>query len=152
MPPVPSRRWTWLFPLTYMIHVSEEFFAGERFYNWASRISGVDLSREDFLAVNAVALMVMVLAVLAINATASAAWLIATFGFIVAFNGALHVVSSLVTWSYSPGTVSGLLVWIPLGVYALRRSHRELAPQEFRRGIVAGIVVHALVMAIALTV
>jgi hypothetical protein len=152
MPPLPSRRWTWLFPLTYMIHASEEFFAGERFYNWVSRVAGADLSREDFLAINAIALMVMVIAVLAINATASAAWLTATFGFIVAFNGSLHVVSSLVTWSYSPGTVSGLLVWIPLGVYALRRSYREMAPQDFRRGIIAGVVVHALVMAVAFTV
>jgi hypothetical protein len=48
--------------------------------------------------------------------------------------------------------VSGLLVWIPLGVYALRRSHRELAPQDFRRGVIAGVIVHALVIAVASTI
>jgi hypothetical protein len=147
-----SASWTWLFPVTYVIHAGEEFFAGERFYNWISRVAGANLSREDFLTINAVSLTSMTLAVLAINTVPGARFLMATFGFIVALNGSLHTVSTIVTQSYSPGLVSGLLVWIPLGVFALQRARRELTQAELSLGVALGVLIHAMVILVALNV
>ena len=96
--------WTALFPLTYCVHVAEEYWGGESFYVWVSRLWQIDFSREEFVALNAAAMIVMIGAMLVANLT-PARWPIAAFGFITAFNGTLHAVTSIVTATYSPGVV-----------------------------------------------
>jgi hypothetical protein len=125
------------------VHVAEEYFAGETFYGWVSRLWAITLSREEFLALNAIGIMAMTGAAAIVNTT-PARWPFATLGFLTAFNGTLHVVASIVTRSYSPGTVSGLLIWIPLGAYTLTRVYRELTPSQFGAAITIGVVAHAL--------
>ena len=67
-----------------------------------------------------------------------AAWLVPAPGTITAVNGIGHLAGSAVTRSYSPGTVSGVGVWAPLGLYAVARS-LEFPPRPvWRRGIMAG--------------
>jgi hypothetical protein len=50
-------------------------------------------------------------------------------------NVAVHVFASILTWTYSPGLVSGVLIWIPLGALRLQRARRALT----RRGYIAGV-------------
>ena len=140
-----------MFPLTYCIHVAEEYWGGESFYGWVSRLWQIDFSREEFLAINAVALIAMIAATLAANIT-PARWPIAALGFITAFNGTVHAVASIVTTGYSPGVISGVLIWIPLGAYALRRCWGVLSRREFFGAIGAGLVAHAVVSALAFNV
>ncbi len=142
--------WTALFPLTYCLHIAEEYWAGETFYGWVSRVWQITLTRDEFLALNAIAMTVMVAGVLVANVT-NVRLPIPAFGFVTAFNGSLHAIASIVTASYSPGTVSGVLIWIPLGVDALRRSHRALSAAEFYGGVTLGAAAHGLVTLAALT-
>jgi hypothetical protein len=141
--------WTVLFPLTYCLHVAEEYWGGETFYGWVSRVWQIDLTRDEFLTLNAIAMGVMIVAVLVANVT-TVRLPIPAFGFVVVLNGSLHVIASVVTASYSPGAISGVLVWVPLGVYALRRSHRALRAAEFYGGIALGALAHGLVSWVAL--
>ena len=139
--------WIWLFPATYVLHIIEEYRGG--FHLWLSRVAGVDLSREDFLAINVIALVVM-------TAGTAFAWvgvapgLPSAFATVITINGLLHLSGSLLTQSYSPGVVTGMLLWLPLGVYGLRRSRRELALAQFAGGVIIGVLLHVLVSAIAL--
>ena len=57
----------------------------------------------------------------------------------------LHVGAALLTASYSPGLISGLLLWLPLGVAALTFGHRVLSERSFRSGVLIGVVAHVLV-------
>ena len=52
--------WTWLFPLTYMFHIGEEYWGGEGFPLWISRVAGVHLTTENFLILNCVGAALMI--------------------------------------------------------------------------------------------
>lgn len=100
---------------------------------------------------NVVAMTTMLVVVAMTQRLRRARWLLASLGFIVTFNGALHTVASIVTRCYSPGLFSGLLLWVPLGVFALRRCRGALSGREFLAGVGGGILAHGLVALAAFT-
>jgi hypothetical protein len=77
--------------------------------------------------------------------------LLVAFGGIILLNALLHVTLSVLTRSYSPGAISGLLCWAPLGVYTLRREWRELPHATFASGIAIALGLHAVVTFFALS-
>jgi hypothetical protein len=106
-----------LFPLSYALHVAEEARGGESFPVWASRLSGVAFTPEEFVVLNGVAFAVMCVAVVAASRSPWARrTLIPALGTVVAVNGTLHLVASIWSVTYSPGVISGAIVWLPLGV------------------------------------
>jgi hypothetical protein len=143
------RFWPLLFPLTYLVHVAEEYWCGGGFYNWA-RVLGMQMDGTRFLQINAVAWTgMLVLSLLAVS-VARVRWITISFAAVVLLNGSAHTVASLVTASYSPGLVSGLLLWIPLGAYTLRRALAETSRRAFWGAVVWGLALHALVTFTAL--
>lgn len=142
--------WLWLFPLTYLAHLAEEALAGEGFYRWIRHVVGRTLERGTFLRLNAGFFAAMLAAVLLLRSTGGALWLVPALGTIIGLNGVAHLLASLVTRTYSPGLVSGLLLWVPLGVAALLRSHAERPAGEWWMGVGAGLLLHAAVALAAL--
>jgi uncharacterized protein with HXXEE motif len=143
-------RWLWLFPASYAIHIAEEGLAGERFYRWIRRISGREVSPAVFAGVNLTLEGAMVAAVHRVRMREDAAWLVPALGTITAVNGIGHLAGSVATRSYSPGLVSGVGVWAPLGLFAVIRS-RELLPRPvWRRGVTAGGLILGSVVLLAL--
>jgi hypothetical protein len=143
-----TSNWTWLFPFSYALHIAEEYWGG--FYLWLSDLSGADLSREDFLLLNGIAFVVMTAGVAIGSMRPGARWLLAGFGTVVLVNSLLHIGGSMLTRSYSPGVVTGTVLWLPLGLYALRRVRREVSAGRFAAGIMLGIALHLLVTALAM--
>ncbi len=80
----------------------------------------------------------MVAAVRRALAREDAAWVVPALGTITAMNGIGHLAGSAATRSYSPGVVSGVGVWAPLGLFAVIRSRQLLPRPVWRRGITAG--------------
>lgn len=144
--------WVWLFPATYFVHIAEECFADGGFPAWASHLTRLQFTTTRFLAINAVALTAMTLASALVFARPAFRWLVATLGAIVALNGALHAVTSLITQSYSPGTISGLVLWIPLGGLALRSSRQWLSTKSFVAAVAVGVIAHGVVTVVAVLV
>ena len=140
-------RWTWLFPATYLLHIAEEDWGG--FPAWLSAAAGASLSRQDFLIINAIAFAVMTTIVIAAQ-RGLGAWTIAALGTVVSINAALHIGGSVLTGSYSPGVVTATLLWLPLGLYTLRRLRHDLDTGELAAGILTGVLLHVLVSAAAL--
>ena len=136
-----------MFPLTFLAHIAEEYWFG--FYHWA-RVLGMRMDGPRFLQINAVAWAVMALLSLLAATTARARWLMISFAAAVLFNGSAHTVASMATASYSPGLVSGLLLWAPLGAYTLRRAYVEMRRRVFWGAVVWGLALHALVTFAAL--
>lgn len=134
----------WLFPTTYLPHATEEYCAGETFLVWISRLTGVHFTATAFLWLNAIAMAAMLGAVwLAVRHRVR--WLTTTLATVVTINALAHLVGSVATWSYSPGVVTGTLLWLPLGIATLRCTRRDLPRRAFVAGAVFGVVAHAIV-------
>jgi hypothetical protein len=118
---VAAASWGWLYPATYAIHLLEEWRGGEGFTAWMARAVGVELSAGRFLVWNVVALLLMSAGVLLTMRFKRLRWLLLAYGTAFLLNALSHLAASLYTNSYSPGLVSSLLLWLPLGAWTLLR-------------------------------
>ena len=116
------RLWPLLFPLTYLLHIAEEYYCGERFYNWASRLSGIRMTEQAFLQLNAIFWCAMTLICFVAIWKTAASVMVIPLATAVLLNGTLHLVGTIFSASYSPGLVTGLTLWIPLGILTLRQT------------------------------
>ena len=139
--------WAWLFPISYLIHIAEEYWGG--FPAWIARFWGVESSSSNFLSWNGGAWVMMTVGVWLTLKTKSYRWLLVSFGTVLLVNGLVHALASVVTWSYSPGVVSGLLLFIPLGTITLRRARESVNRRTFRAGVIVGVLMHGVVVLLA---
>ena len=136
----------WLFPVTYGVHLLEEYFVGGGFPVWAQRVLGIQFSNREFVAWNAFAFALICLGALLVSRHARFRFIeiaIAVLG-----NVAAHVIGSLATWTYSPGLVTGVFAWIPLASVRLQTAFRASS----RRGRVAGTCIGMFVTVVILAV
>ena len=129
--------------VTYALHVVEEYAFG--FPAWAEAHTGLAFTREVFLRLNATFFGVMTAGVVAGMLFPSAQWLVVPLGTAVLINGTAHLVASLITRSYSPGLVTGTLLWIPLGLRIIRAARHHWPSGRVRAGILLGAGLHILV-------
>jgi hypothetical protein len=123
-----GRRWLWLFPATYAVHVLEEGLTGERFYRWIGHASGRVLDPPSFWLVNGVLWALMVIVIVCARKRVELGWIMATvLGTVAVVNGVGHAVGTAMVRSYSPGLVSGVLLWVPLGSWTLWHSRRAIS-------------------------
>ena len=137
----------WLFVPAYLAHLAEEVFAG--FPEWIRLIVGRPLPMTAFIAINAVALVLLVIGIRIAIRRESAGWMAVAIAAVVALNALLHLFGSLVTGTYSPGLITGIVVYVPLGLLTLLRAWHQQASPEFARGVLAGVAIHAVVSAVA---
>lgn len=142
------RAWPLLFPLTYLVHIVEESVGG--FPAWAARYLGFRLSAPAYFAINEFAWVGMLCASIAATVAKPAQWLVIPLATIATVNASAHLVTTAVTRTYSPGVISGTVLWLPLGIVTLVRAYRGLARGVFWGGVVLGLALHALVTMMAL--
>ncbi len=141
--------WPLLLPCVYLLHLAEEWWGGEGFGSWMARAYGREVSPSRFLLLNGVVWPLFALLTVAALRKPSLAWFPTAFSSIVLVNGLLHALGSLATGSYSPGVVTGTLLYLPLGAYGLAAGRRELPPTTFALAVVGGVLGHVLVAVIA---
>jgi hypothetical protein len=78
-----------------------------------------------------------------------AAWLAVSLAALLGLNGALHLLATVAFGRYSPGTATGVLLYLPLGAVVLRAMAAHLPSSLFARGILVGILAHAAIAVIA---
>ena len=91
----------------------------------------------------------MTVSIIAALRNRRAAWLAATFAAMITVNGLLHAIATAAFSTYSPGTITGLLVFVPLGSLTLFSMSRRLPRQQFVLAALGGVALHALVLFIA---
>jgi type IV secretory pathway TrbD component len=133
---VTIKKLAWLLPLTYLLHIAEEYWGG--FPEWMSHM-GVPFTQRELLILNGIGLVAMIVAV-----SLPWRWVITTLAGIVFLNGMLHAAVSLVTRSYSPGLATGVLLWIPLGLYILIHELRNAPGRTFASGLIGIVVFHVI--------
>ena len=139
--------WVWLFPLAYGLHIAEEYWL--HFPDWVSQLSQSFVSNTQFLVLNGGFWFLMVVSVVAIRARTSLAWLVATLATILGINAALHLLGSLVTHTYSPGSITAAFLYLPLALYAFREVLPRIARGIALRAVALGVAIHAGVMFLA---
>jgi ABC-type phosphate transport system permease subunit len=91
----------------------------------------------------------MVAAVVLVLARPSLAFLVVTLAAVLGINAAVHIVGSIVTFSYSPGTVTAAFLYVPLVVYALRQALPHVDRRAAVRAAALGAAIHAGVVLLA---
>jgi hypothetical protein len=137
--------WTWLFPVTMIVHVAEEAATGETFPVWISRVAWVHLTLVEFLAFNAIAFAVVALGTVLARRLRDGAWAVAALATAVGTNVVFHVAGTFLTGSISPGVYSAVLLWLPLSALALVWTARHASRRDLALGIAVGFAAHALV-------
>ena len=97
----------WLFPPTYVIHVTEEYLAAGGFPFWAERTLAIRFSNEEFTGWSTLALGLTCLGAWLVSRHSKFRFIEISLAIAVLGNVAMHVVASVLTWTYSPGLVSG---------------------------------------------
>jgi hypothetical protein len=137
----------WLFPATYILHLCEEYFVAGGFPLWAERRLRLQFSDAEFVAWNAFAFALM----------CGGAWLVSRdpkFRFIeialavaVLGNVLAHVLGSLMTRTHSPGLLTAVALWIPVGVYSLQRAWAVSTRKARIAGVYIGLSIVLVTMA-----
>jgi len=98
-----------------------------------------------FLGANALFWVLMATAAVLVLRRPTRAPLVVALATVVTINATLHLGGTVLNASYSPGLITGVLLWLPLGVVALVRGHRLLSERDFRSGVLIGVVAHVFV-------
>lgn len=123
-------------PVTVFLHQLEEYFGG--FPLWYSNLLGAELSDKDFILINGVGLFVLTAMAFSYFFTKSDLILVA-LGTLVFVNGAIHTLLSILTFTYSPGTITGIVLLIPLGSIIYKKIWPELKMQQRIIAVFIGI-------------
>jgi len=136
----------WLVVGAVGAHIIEEYALN--FVGWSQQAFNAPISWEDFHVVNA-GVIVYCAACAAIGGRMPAVAL--SSAALVVLNAiGFHAGASLLTQSYSPGTVSAVLLFAPSGVfaYAIARRAGLLTPRVLILSIGLGLLWHAFLAAI----
>jgi hypothetical protein len=124
---MPLRKLVLLAPLVFVVHVLEE---APGFVAWFNRLVPRGITQGTFLAVNVTGLVTTVVLVVLVAASrdpVSGLGLAAWVGFLFLANGFLHLVGTIAHARYSPGVVTGTLLYLPYGTLLLRSIARDIA-------------------------
>lgn len=141
--------WPLLLPFAYLCHLCEEWWGGVGFAAWTRQALGVEVSPARFLLLNGFVWPLFLVCTIAAIRAPRFAWFLVAFATIVVLNGSLHLLGTLAYSSYSPGLVTGVLLYLPIGGWVLVRSASRMSSGLFWLGVAMGLLFHAAVAAIA---
>jgi multisubunit Na+/H+ antiporter MnhB subunit len=140
--PSGSRR-LWLFVLVYPLHILEEF-------RGLGVPQGINLSLKQFLALAVTGCLMMVGGILLSIRFHFPQLLEVFFGTIVVLNGLSHMVNCIIIRGYDAGVITGVLIFIPLGVASLIRLRKRMGWPRYSVGVAFGLVGQAILTVLAL--
>ena len=138
--------WSWLFPLSYLIHIAEEYWGGEGYPAYIFRLRGVHMSTARFLAAQSVGLILVTIGVVLARRLKFLPMMLVILGALIAGNAFTHTVTALSILSYGPGLFSSIFVWGPLGVVTMIRYKSAIDDQrQYWIAIAIGVGINVVV-------
>ena len=123
-------------PITLFAHQLEEYLG--HFPEWYSNLLNTQLSTDDFIYINSIGLTIII--GLAVTSVVNANFQIpVALGTLIFVNGIIHLLITIFTLSYSPGTITGVVFFIPLGLLIYKKLLPLLTPTEQLIAISSGI-------------
>jgi hypothetical protein len=137
--------WSWMFPITYLIHIAEEYWGGEGYSAYIYRLRGVHLSPTRFLVAQSIGFILVTIGVILARQLKFPRMLLIILGTIVLVNGLTHALTALTILRYGPGLFSSIFIWLPLGVFVLVRFRNEVTRKRYLIGIAIGVGINIIV-------
>ena len=137
--------WLWVFPITYLIHIAEEYWGGEGYPAYILRLRGVHMSTTRFLVAQSVGVVLVTIGVILARRFNFPQMMLVILGAIVLVNGITHSVTALSILRYGPGLWSSLFIWIPLGIFTLLRFKNGVSRRKYWIAIAIGVGVNVVV-------
>jgi len=147
---IKQKKIAWLIPLAYLLHLSDEYLTG--FPNWFSGTFKVSLSLDDFIIINLTGFTAVIIIALLYTFDKVNNFILASLGTLLFINGLIHIVSSVFTLSYSPGTISGILFYLPLGYLVFKNIFPLLPEQQRSLSAVVGVLIQVVVAIVAFSI
>jgi hypothetical protein len=142
--------WAWLFPLTYLIHIAEEYVAGVALAPSPNKIRGANMTATQFLILNGFACALLVIGMVLSRRFGFRQWLLVCLATVVMVNGLFHIAGTIrIAGRYNPGLISGVLIWIPLGIVTLMRMRQSMRPNKYWAAMAVGVGINVIVLLIA---
>jgi len=141
---------SWLFPLTYLIHVAEEYWCGEGYPAYILRVRGVQLSTTRFLVAQTLGTVLMAAGILLARRFNFPHMMLIIMSSTVLVNGFTHTMTSVSNRTYGPGVLSSALIWIPLSIFCLVHFRKDLGRKRYLTGVTIGLAVNVLVFVITM--
>ena len=143
--------WSWLFPLSYLIHIAEEYFGGEGYPAYLLRLRGVHMSTARFLAAQSVGFILVTAGVILARRLKFLPMMLVILGTMVAGNALTHTVTALSIMSYGPGLFSSIFVWGPLGTATMIRYKSAIDDQrQYWIAIAIGVGINVIIGILAM--
>jgi hypothetical protein len=136
---------SWLIPLTYVIHIAEEYWAGEGYPAYIYRSKGVYLSPVRFVVAQAIGFALVTLAIVLARNFNFPQMMLVILSTTVIGNALTHSFSGIATFSYNPGLLSSVLIWMPMGIFVLFRFRRAMSPQRYWLAIAIGVGINVAI-------
>ncbi|MGB7923340.1 MAG: HXXEE domain-containing protein [Pyrinomonadaceae bacterium] len=142
--------WPWLFPLAYLAHIAEEYWGGDGYSAYLSRTKGVDLTAARFLFMTGIGLALMIAGIPLARMLGFPQLTMVILGTVFVVNGLSHTISGALKARYNPGLVTGLLIWIPLGLVTLVQLRGRMSAARFLTAILIGVAIQGVVSLLSL--
>jgi len=142
---MPIALWVWFFLAIYIVHIAEEFFAGITLARGRRQMYGVNMTPRQFLAVNSIAIVLIATGMYLALVFRFPQWLLVSMATVVLINGFSHTITSACRSEYNPGLITGILIFIPLGVVTLLRLNESMSLRRFFVAVLVGIATHAII-------
>lgn len=137
--------WLWAFPITYLIHIAEEYWVGEGYPAYILRLRGVHMSTTRFLVAQSVGVILVTIGVVMARRFKFPQMMLIILGTIVLVNGITHTVTALSIMQTGPGLWSSIFIWMPLGLFTLVRFRNANSRKRYWIAIAIGVGVNVVV-------
>lgn len=141
----PLALWLLLFLAVYLLHLFEEFFAGVRLARDQSQMRGVNMTARQFIVAAIIAAAFLTIGIYLTLLLHFPQWSLAGLATVMLINGFSHTITGARRWEYTPGLITGILIFIPLGFVMLFRLYEIMRFSRFSSAVLAGVGAHALI-------
>ncbi len=137
--------WATLFPVTYLLHIAEEYYCGAGFPQYMLKYYQVELTEARFLTLQLIGLIAMIVGLWLSTNLRFPRTMLVILGSVVLTNGAVHLMRSAANARYEPGLITGVLLWMPLGLTTIYLNRAEMSSKRLIFSIGIGLGISGLV-------
>src|SRR5947209_6238579 len=141
----PTEIWVWLFLAIYLVHIAEEFWGGAALANNTGKMYGVNLAPRQFLILSAITFGLIAALIYLAMFFGFPQWTLIMISTILLINGFSHTITSARFFTYNPGLITSILIFIPLGAITLLRLNENMRLRRFLAAVTVGAITHAAI-------
>lgn len=137
--------WATLFPVTYLLHIAEEYYCGGGFPQYMLKYYNVELTEARFLTLQLIGLVAMIVGLWLSAHLRFPKTMLVILASVVLTNGAIHLMRSVANARYEPGLITGIALWIPLGLTTIYFNRGNMSSNRLIFSIAVGLGISGLV-------